>query len=108
MDRKRTDSTAVGSKLKLTAILTILLVLPLAVVVQALSPVIGTSKLQRLEIGMSKEEVAEVLGQPSRERTSERAWEYEHFLNPGWVDIYFDSSGRMSGINDESVIRTTR
>jgi len=58
--------------------------------------------LDRLVIGMTYEEVRDVLGVP-REIREDSVWEYSRWGNVGWVDLHFDENGRLQNINDESV-----
>lgn len=59
------------------------------------------SQLNRLTIGMTKDEVRSVLGEP--QKTGKDYWEYSRFGNQGWVEIHFDDAGRLAEVNDESV-----
>ena len=49
---------------------------------------------------MSKEQVVELLGQPSQIANDE--WYYERVGNPGWVDVRFGEDGKVLGMGDES------
>lgn len=64
-------------------------------------PAMPRSKLSRLAIGMTKDEIRTVLGEPHK--TGENYWEYSRFGNQGWVEIHFDDAGRLVEVNDESV-----
>ena len=61
------------------------------------------STLNQLAIGMTKEEVRKVLGEPRRIREQEAVWEYSRWGNAGYVDIHFDGVGKLQSVNDESV-----
>lgn len=78
---------------------------------QVAGPVIPDSRFRLLHEGMTAEAVQELIGEPSRIRRSDPAvypcsetWIYERPMNPGWVEIGFDSAGRVNSINDESVV----
>lgn len=67
-----------------------------------LGSVVSADKLRRLEPGMTREAVAQVIGKPSR-ITGDGVWEYERWGNPGWVSVHFDGNDRLVLVNDESV-----
>lgn len=63
-------------------------------------PVFPKHHLERIQSGMSKDEVRSILGTPQKANAIE--WTYWHSPNPGWVEIWFDRRGRVSSVNDES------
>jgi len=69
---------------------------------QCIGPVISPTILNRLP-GATRNEVLRLAGEPSL-ITDQGDWGYERVGNPGWVDVYFDSNGIVSDINDESVL----
>jgi hypothetical protein len=66
---------------------------------------ISKSKWDRIKIGMTKEQVTEILGPPD---ATEGTWQFEYhgFLNVGWVEFDFDQEGYLTSKNDESVNRS--
>jgi hypothetical protein len=66
---------------------------------------ISKPKWDRIQIGMTKAQVIEVLGPPD---ATEGTWQFEYhgFLNVGWVEFDFDEQGRLREKNDESVNRS--
>jgi hypothetical protein len=67
---------------------------------QVLGPVVPASNLQFVHIGDSKDHVVSVLGKPAESQGS--SWIYRRHLNPGWLEIRFDTNDRVVAINDES------
>ena len=76
------------------------LILASLLVWQVLGPVVPQSSLQLVKIGDSKDHVAAVLGKPHDRSGS--SWIYRRPLNPGWLEIRFESNGCVEAINDES------
>lgn len=70
------------------------------IILWAVGPVIPYSVLSKLEPGMSKARVEDVLGPPVT--GDEYVWIYERNFNPSWVEIHFYDLGRYSDFNDES------
>jgi hypothetical protein len=64
-------------------------------------PVFPASTLLSLR-GKTREEVRQILGEPSR-ILEDGDWHYSRPLNPGWIEVSFDSDGRICGVNDEQV-----
>jgi hypothetical protein len=62
-------------------------------------PALPHAIVNQLQEGMSKKQVEAILGPPTSE--DEDCWNYEPWLNPGWVEIYFEND-RLAYINDES------
>lgn len=58
--------------------------------------------LHRLKMGMTKDEVRAVMGEPPTTYEG-GTWEYARFGNAGYVHLHFDDSGRLCDVNDESV-----
>jgi hypothetical protein len=75
------------------------------------NPVFPKSTLDQLKQGMTKAEVARILGKPSyirqegRGNPQDAVWVYQWGWNPGYVDVHFDSNRRFSRFNDESIER---
>ncbi len=75
---------------------------------RSMEPVFPVATLEKLQYGMTPEEVKAILGNPSAILTNEDAqhaygpqWSYERAFNPGWVDLGFDEAGRLSWVDDE-------
>ncbi len=66
-------------------------------------PAMPYYQLNRLAVGMTKDEVRNVLGEP-REIRDDSVWEYSRWGNQGWVDVHFDDTDRFVDFNDESAI----
>ena len=64
-------------------------------------PVFPKAQLARVQIGMPRESVREILGEPT-DVSNERDWQYSRTANAGWVQISFDNEGTVIQINDES------
>jgi outer membrane protein assembly factor BamE (lipoprotein component of BamABCDE complex) len=64
-------------------------------------PVVPNVQLSRVQIGMSRQSVREILGEPTNV-FDERDWDFSRIGNAGWVRISFDDNGAVSQINDES------
>lgn len=69
----------------------------------ALRPAVPIWKLKQVETGMTKQQVRDVLGEP--QDIGDGEWTYSEWGNPGWVEISFDRSGRVTHINDESAFQ---
>lgn len=67
-------------------------------------PPVSQSKLDRLNKSMTRAEVLEMLGKPTRKMGPDgSAWQYSVFLRFGYVDIVFDhpTAGNFSRYNYE-------
>lgn len=80
----------------------VVLILASLLVWQVLGPVVPKSSLQLVKIGDSKDHVVAVLGKPHERSGS--SWIYRRPLNPGWLEIRFDTNGSVAAINDESAL----
>jgi hypothetical protein len=67
-----------------------------------LGPIASQATLSRLKVGMTADEVEEILGSPS-DRTESREWIYERPPNPGWLNIAFDENARFVRYSHEPV-----
>ncbi len=65
-------------------------------------PAMPRSQLNRLVIGMTKDDVRNVLGEP-RENREGSVWVYSRWGNAGWFEVHFDDASRFAEVNDESV-----
>ncbi len=65
-------------------------------------PAYSRAALSKLRNGMTKTQVSETLGAPER-ICGTHEWEYSRWGNAGWVEVWFDEKGLVTGINDESV-----
>jgi hypothetical protein len=62
---------------------------------------IHQSKWDAVKVGMSKDEVIEILGKP--DSLDGNQLEYSRFGNVGWTEFAFDANDELIWKNDESV-----
>lgn len=67
----------------------------------AVRPAVPIRKLHQVRVGMTQNQVHEILGRPRHARG--RVWEYWRWGNAGYVQVTFDESHRVQVVNDESV-----
>jgi hypothetical protein len=67
---------------------------------------ISQSKWNRINEGMTKTQVLEILGEP--DSLDGNQLQYSRFLNAGWVEFMFDDSNLLIEKNDESVLGSLR
>lgn len=67
---------------------------------------ISQSKWNRINAGMTKSEVLEILGEP--DSLDGNQLQYSRFLNAGWVEFSFNESDILVEKNDESVFVSLR
>ena len=67
---------------------------------------ISQSKWNRINEGMTKSQVLEILGQP--DSLDGNQLQYSRFLNAGWVELMFNDSNLLIEKNDESVLVSLR
>ncbi|WP_442483515.1 hypothetical protein [Aeoliella sp. SH292] len=56
----------------------------------------------KIQIGMDRSEVLELLGPPSGPRSTEKFFDYDRPEAPGWFVVEFDDNGKVTNIDDES------
>jgi hypothetical protein len=61
---------------------------------------VSQAKWERIEKGMTKEQVVKILGMP--DSFDGNQLEYSRFLNAGWVEFAFDEKDVLMWKNDES------
>ena len=83
------------------AVLLAMLLLLLITACVLARPAVDRSLLTKIVPGMTKPQVALVLGQPNK-TYGDSEWLYWRWGNAGWVEVWFDDSDRVDYINDES------
>ena len=82
----------------------------IALCVHAFLPLVSKSKLARLQVGMSREAVAGLLGLPTKIAASKEkkpgafgpeSWHYEMVMRFAYMDVSFDAQGCLTGFNYE-------
>jgi len=68
---------------------------------------ISQSKWDKVRVGMTKEQVLEILGEPDSYDGPDQI-EYSRFLNVGWVEFFFDERNILIEKNDESAFVSLR
>ena len=63
---------------------------------------VSQTQWDRIELGMSREQVTAILGNPDGIDGPTQI-EYRRAFNAGWVEFTFDNTGRLIEKNDESV-----
>jgi hypothetical protein len=64
-------------------------------------PVIPRYRLKQVKEGMTQDQVRAIIGEP--DSVYGGGWQYRKWPNPGWVDVLFDTEGRVTVVGDESV-----
>ena len=68
---------------------------------------ISQSKWEQVRVGMTKDQVLEIMGEPDRYDGPNQI-EYSRFLNVGWVEFFFDERNALIEKNDESAFVSLR
>lgn len=83
-------------------ILFIFIGLVTSAIIWVAGPPIPTKLLNRIHIGMSSEQVHEILGEPES-IGKQGQWYYSPWGNAGWMAIDFNEPGTVNGFEDERV-----
>jgi outer membrane protein assembly factor BamE (lipoprotein component of BamABCDE complex) len=67
-----------------------------------LGPIFSRQTIARLKVGMTGDQVKQILGPPTDQPESNR-WIYERIFNPGWLGVYFYANGRLINVDHEPV-----
>ena len=89
-------------KLLLVTAFTAVIVAAIVAVRKTLGPVRPVKLVERIERGMSPDEVKDILGPPSI--VDSESMTYEACWNPGWLIVHFDESGCVSYVDHEIAV----
>ncbi|MDX1953399.1 MAG: outer membrane protein assembly factor BamE [Verrucomicrobiota bacterium] len=68
---------------------------------RAFQPPVPLSKLTQVKRGMTRDQVREILGEPSKESPGGGQWTYDRFLAFGYVNVSFQTNGTVSDAHYE-------
>ena len=86
--------------LRTLLVMTCLVALTIVAAINCLGPIRPHSSVAKISKGMTHEDVERILGTPNG-RTSQKAWSYRRFMNPGWLVVYFDDAGCVQYVDHE-------